>query len=99
MMRVVVCTAVAKQRQMFKSAVTNVVDTFVDSVTGAMNFKRITKFASVIDVMPFTAEGVTKWINVMIVVKSFVPLAVRYCRVNSVGEDCVKSVQQRVDGT
>ena len=42
---------------------------------GVTNSKPITKLGFAIDVMHFTAGGVTKWINVKTVVKLFVTLA------------------------
>jgi hypothetical protein len=62
----------------FKSDATNVNHTFVKLVTGVMNFKPIMKYESVIDAMPFIVAIVMKWINVMIVEKSSVPV-VRRC--------------------
>ena len=47
-------------------------DIFATLVTGATNFKRITRYEFVIGVMLFIVAGVTKWINAMIVVKLFV---------------------------
>lgn len=59
----------------YKFAVMNVKPIFVQDVTGVMNIKPIMKSECAIDVMPFTVEIAMKWINVMIVVKLFVPLA------------------------
>ena len=63
-----------------------------------MNSKPITKYESVIVVTPFIVGDATKWINAMIVVKSYVLRAVHCCRANSVGVGCVKTVRRRVDG-
>jgi hypothetical protein len=83
----------------FKSSAMNVKPLFVPIAIGVMNIKQIMKFESAIDVMPFIAGIVMKWINAMIVERSFVPPVQPCSVVNSVGVACAKNVPQRAVGT
>ena len=84
---------------MSKSGVMNAVATFATIVTGVTNFKPIMKFVFVIDVTPFIARDVMKWINVMIVVKWSVAVVVPCSVANFVVVDCARIVLQLADGT
>ena len=94
--RVRVCI-VTTRVVVFKYHVMNALPIFAMIVIGVMNFKPIMKFASAIDAMDFIAKDVMKWINAMIVEKSSVEDALRYCRVNFAEEDCVRIVPRRVE--
>lgn len=61
---------------LFKSRVMNAIPSFATNAIGAMSFKPITKFESVIDAMHSTADNAMKWINVMIVQKLYAPRVV-----------------------
>ena len=93
-----VCT-VSQGALKFKSVVTNARVTFAIAVTGVTNSKQTTRFASVIDAMPFTAGHATKWISATTVARLCARPVAPCSVVNSVGVDCVKNVPRRVDGT
>ncbi len=77
---------------MCKSDATIVADTYAASATGVMNFKQIMKFAFVIAAMHFIVDIAMRWINVMIVEKSCVRLAVLFCLASFAVVGFVKSV-------
>ena len=90
---------VHRQQPTFKFVATNVRRTFARLATGATSIKPIMRYGCVIDVMPFIVGDATKWINVMIVGKSFVLRAQRSCRANFVAGDYAKIALRRVAGT
>jgi hypothetical protein len=83
----------------YRSAVMNVPPIFATTVIGAMNTKPTTKYGFVIGAMGFIVVTVTIWINVMIVIKYFVPPVPHCYRVNFVAVVYVKIVLPLVDGT
>lgn len=93
-----VCTA-KPQPPTYKSVAMNAAVSFAILAIGVTSFKRITKYGCAIDAMDFTARSVTKWINAMIVEKSYVPVVALFSAASFVGADFVKTARRRVDGT
>ena len=85
--------------RIFRCDVTNAPRTFAMIVTGVMNIKRITKYASAIDAMAFIAVTAMKWTSVMIVTRWCARPVPPSCRVNFAAVVCVRIVRPRVDGT
>lgn len=78
----------------FKFVATNARRLSVPLVTGAMNFKQITRYVSVIVVMPFIVDSATRWISVMIAEKWFAQVA-RPCLVASFAAAVYARIAQR----